>query len=108
MRKRRKLLNQKEKHLFRKKTKSLAVYCLLIIFVSTTIYLIARNVSSGGTLAQLEEEEVMLTKKKDMLSHQLFEKSSLIKIQNKTEELGYTKPQDTMYIRSDDTVAAIP
>jgi hypothetical protein len=108
MGKRRKLLNQKKKHFSTKKTKSFAVYCLLIVFVSTSIYLIARNVTSGGILVELEEEEAMLTKKKDTLSHQLFEKTSLIKIQNKTEELGYTKPQDTMYIRSDDTVAAIP
>lgn len=108
MGKRRKLLNQKEKYFSRTKPKSFAVWCLLFVFISSTVYLIARNVSSGGILAQLEEDEAMLQKKKDVLSHQLFEKSSLIKLQAKAEGLGYTKPQDTMYIQSDDTVAAVP
>ncbi|MHA2055249.1 MAG: hypothetical protein ACW99F_16845 [Candidatus Hodarchaeales archaeon] len=106
MKKRRKIQN-KEKYICKKKSKNIIIWFLLFAFVSSTVYLIARNVSSGGTLAQLEEEEAVLLNRRDALSHKLFEKSSLIKLQDEAEELGYTKPQDTVYIRSDDTVAAI-
>jgi hypothetical protein len=80
---------------------------LFVLFISTVFFAIETTVL-GGRLAKLEIERSELAAKNTELSNQLVKSTSLNSIQEKTGDLGYTKPEQIIYITQEDVVARLP
>jgi len=77
-------------------------------FAVIYLFLTLQTVASGAKLASLEKEESELTKQNKEYTLELVEASSLMKIGQKAEDLGFAKPQSTVYLSREDTVAKLP
>lgn len=64
--------------------------------------------ASGSKFALLEKEEQELIRKNKGLRAEIMETTSLIKISERSETLGFARPIETIYINQADTVAKLP
>lgn len=83
----------------------LFLWVLLAVFVGLQVYITIETSASGASLAQLEKEEYTLTTKNKELTEALVESNSLSKVSGKAQELGFVKPERTVYINDEDFVA---
>lgn len=78
------------------------------IFVAVATLLIVEVASSGAALAKLDKEEVALASENQYLSDELVRASSLATFEKNAENLGFIKPEKTLYISEKDAVAKLP
>ena len=74
---------------------------LLIVVVFVTI----ESAATGAVLARLEEEEINLSLEKNYLTKTLAESTSLTKLGEESENMGFKKPQSILYIEGFDAQA---
>jgi len=89
-------------------TSRLLATVTLGVFIMLYLFMTLQMVSSGTKLASLEKKEGELTKRNKELTLQLVEASSLTKLNQKAEDLGFVKPNSTVYLTQEDTVAKLP
>lgn len=87
-------------------TKNFFLWVSTILLVFLTIFMFTRNVTYGIKLSEAEKEEFELIRKKEELLTKLFNGSSLLHMKDSADDLGYSVPQNTYYIKVDDFVAA--
>jgi cell division protein FtsL len=100
-------VQEKYKFGFKLNTKVLASM-VLGLFVVFYLFLTLQTVSSGTKLDSLEKTEQDLAKQNKDLTLQLVEASSLTKLSQKAQDLGFGKPQLTVYLTQEDAVAKLP
>jgi len=81
---------------------------ILIIFGIATVYLTIETATSGANLAALSQREAVLIRENDSLASELVKNSSLNGLGEKSEEMGFVKPQVVIYISEKDAVANLP
>jgi hypothetical protein len=81
---------------------------VLVLFFVSTILLAIEVSTLGATLVNLEQEELKLVKENRELSNQLIQASSLKKVGEKSQDLGFIKPTKILYIGKDEVVARLP
>ena len=84
----------------------------LLVLVGTlfvlVIYLSIQTSSLGATLVNLEERQGELAKENRSMSSKLVNTNSLTSADLKAEELGFTKPQNVVYLNKVEPVAKLP
>lgn len=81
---------------------------VLIAFGIFTVYLTIEAATSGAKLAELERKAVELSSENQRLSGDLVRSSSLKDLGEKAEEMGFSKPQEVVYISEKEAVAKLP
>lgn len=81
---------------------------VLAVFALVVVFLTIETATSGAQLAQLEQEEAVLTKQNRELSDQLVKASSLTSLGEEAEVLGFKKPSQIIYITEKEAVAKLP
>lgn len=79
-----------------------------LIFLATTVFFAIEAAASGAQLSSLEKEELELTRINSELSEKILEKSSLTKIEEKADEMGFVKSEEIFYIPNQKTFAKLP
>ncbi len=67
-----------------------------------------QGASTGAELLVLEEEKLSLVAKNQELSAKLVESTSLLKVGEVADDLGFSQPQETLYIIEKESVAQLP
>lgn len=80
--------------------------CSLLLV--SCVFLTIQGASTGAQLLVLEEEKLGLVAKNQELSAKLIESTSLLKAGEVAEELGFSQPGETIYIREKESVANLP
>ncbi len=92
-----------------KSNKKLIFWSTASIFISFYILLTLQTVTSGSKFASLEKEEANLDKQNHELSARIMQSTSLLQLEQKSEALGFVKPNETLYVvGKTDTVADLP
>lgn len=81
---------------------------ILAAFAFVVVFLTIEVATSGAQLAQLEQEEAVLTKQNRELSDQLVKASSLITLGEEAKVLGFKKPSQIIYVTEKEVVAKLP
>lgn len=64
--------------------------------------------ATGAQIAGLQKKEISLSAQKRLLEGELVKTSSLNELQSKSGELGFTKPEQMVYLSPGAAVANIP
>lgn len=85
-------------------------YVLLIIcgiLVIANVFITIGGAGSGVEVASLQKQEAVLSAQKDELQNELVKSLSLNDLQEKSQSLGFTKPQAEVYLSGAAPVANI-
>lgn len=80
---------------------------LCALFVCTIFFAIESTVL-GSRLAALEKKGADLANKNTEVSNRLVQSTSLNNVQERSDELGFVKPENIIYITKEDVVARLP
>ncbi|OGM28814.1 hypothetical protein A2962_05020 [Candidatus Woesebacteria bacterium RIFCSPLOWO2_01_FULL_39_61] len=103
----RKSIPKKEKRINPLK-KSGFVWISIVIFVLSQIYFTIHTSELGSKLSTLEKNTLEISEKNQKLKDELIGATSLFKLEERAESLGYFPNQKTVYISSDEFVAKAP
>ncbi len=79
------------------------------LFIAVYILLTLQTVTSGSKYIALEKEEANLDKQNRELATRIMQSTSLLQLEEKSEQLGFSKPSETLYIVGKmETVADLP
>lgn len=78
------------------------------LLILLQIYFAVQTATRGAELANLEIQQSKLAKANQGLAEQLVESSSLTKIQNQADSLGYVPSQKRIFIGGKDFFAKLP
>lgn len=84
------------------------VWILLAGFVVVNIFSTIETATTGAEIMNLEEKQETLIRENRTFSDQIVNQSSLMTIETKAQELGYSKPQNVIYIAEKEVVAKLP
>ncbi len=79
----------------------------IVLFVVSSVFLTIESVTSGAEIASLEKKETALLNQKRQLEEDLVKAISVSDLEEKSEELGYKKPSNVVYLGEGDTVASL-
>jgi hypothetical protein len=82
-------------------------FIAFVVFISVIVLLNIHTATMGAKLSHLETKEEELIKQKHDLEDQVVRTSSLSKISEKAEELGFSNPSDVVYLTAEDPVAKL-
>lgn len=99
---------KKEPNILQKLPASPYLLILAGILFVLVVYLSIQTSSLGATLVNLEEKQSELVKLNRSLSDKLVKTNSLTSADQKAEELGFTKPQNVVYLNKVEPVAKLP
>ena len=80
----------------------------LFLFLATTVFFAIEAAASGAELSDLENKEYILSRKNSELKEQILMRSSLTKVEDRAEELGFGKPSQVFYVPTQKTFAKLP
>lgn len=95
----------RKKETSKKKKLTKLIIPLGIAFIVVTVYLTIQTATAGAKIANLEQKQEELAKENRELSDKLIRTSSLTKISEKADELGFVKPSDIIYLTPAEDVA---
>ena len=98
--------NMTKKKVERKINKNFILIVVSIFIVSISIFYVAETASLGGKLAKVEGEEGALIEANRDLSDNLVSSDSLSSFSKEQEQLGFTKPTKTIYLKAEDESVA--
>ena len=78
---------------------------LFVAFIIATVLLTIQTATSGAKIANLETKQEELAKENRELNDRLVRMSSLTKISEEADELGFVKPSDILYLTPAEDVA---
>lgn len=90
------------------KNKKIGLWLILGLVVVFNVLFTIQTAASATDLTQIEQDQAELTKANDELKLELVEQSSLSKLGEKAQELGYDKPQAVVYAKLGEPVAQLP
>jgi hypothetical protein len=79
-----------------------------IIVVGGFTFVTIETATSGAELSALERKESVLAEENRNLKDSIVKDSSLIEIDQKSQELGFTKPSQIIYINGKEEFAQLP
>ena len=79
----------------------------LFVFGIIAVFLAIEAASYGARLVHYDNEIIRIEKENRDLSDSLINATSLSKASESTEDMGFTKPSDIVYISKDDSVAKL-
>lgn len=82
-------------------------FIVLLIFISLVVLLNIQAATMGAKLSHLEQSEEQLVKQKHDLEDSVVRTTSLTKISEQAEDLGFSKPADVLYLDSIEPVAKL-
>jgi hypothetical protein len=88
-------------------TKRRVAWFFAFVLVSTQIFFAIQISTMGGELAHLEHEQISIAKENQQMQLELVQKSSLSKVIESSETLGYQEPKHIVFVESDNTVAQL-
>ena len=80
----------------------------LLVIAGIAVFFAIQSAAYGARLTVLDEKAAKLASQNRELSSRLIESTSLSGLSGKTEELGYQKPDNILYLSSDSFVARLP
>lgn len=89
-------------------TRGRFVWISIIIFVLSQIYFTIHTSELGSKLSSLEKNTLEISGENQKLKDELINATSLFKLEERAEGLGYFPNQKTVYIGSDEFVAKAP
>lgn len=90
------------------KNKKIGLWLILLLVVVFNVIFTIQTAASATDLSQLEHDQAELAKQNDELKLTLVDESSLSKLSEQAEELGYVKPQHVVYAKLGEPVAQLP
>ncbi len=91
-----------------KKYKELIFTCLLIVLVIANVFFTVSVSASGAELTNIEKTQSILLSKNQELSDKITNESSLNTIGEKADSLGFSKPENIVYVTTVEPVAKLP
>jgi len=91
-----------------KKYKELIFTSFLIVLVVANVVFTVSVSASGAELTSIEKAQNVLLSKNQELKDKITEVSSLSIIGEKAESLGFSKPEDIVYVQEVAPVAKLP
>jgi hypothetical protein len=85
--------------------KNSATWLMAFVLLGVHVFLAVQNSAMGANIAFLEEEVQTLERGNESLSMDLIDSTSLTKLGQISEELGYQKIENTLYLRVGDAFA---
>lgn len=80
---------------------------LLLFFTATSIFYTVEVVASGAEISSLEKTKNNLIQQKTVLEDSFIKSLSINKLQEKSIELGFTKPASVIYVSGSEPVTAL-
>lgn len=84
------------------------LWIVMAIFSAVSIFFTIQNSTSGAKLSYLENEQQRLIEENRKISRELVMVSSLKDLESISEELGFVKPQQIIYLTKLEPVAKVP
>lgn len=78
------------------------------VFAVLTVLITIDTATSGMEIGKLQKDEAQLLEEKSRLEEALIKGESMASLSQKSAEMGFVKPQDTVYITSVEPVAKLP
>ncbi len=95
----------RKKVVTKKKKITKLIIPLFVAFIIATVLLTIQTATSGAKIANLENKQEELAKENRELNDRLIRMSSLTKISEEADELGFVKPSDIIYLTTAEDVA---
>lgn len=81
------------------------IWAINLILFATVVFLGIEQAGKGAEISNLENKiELLVTEKRD-LSEEIFDSGSDTKIDKQSEELGFVKPTDVYYLKTEEVFA---
>ncbi|MBL7036963.1 hypothetical protein ISR94_03995 [Candidatus Microgenomates bacterium] len=90
-----------------KNTKKILIWSINIALFVTVVYMGIAQAGLGAEMAKLEDELVLQSEKKHQMSESILLGNSSSSFTQKSEDLGFMKPEKVVYIDSIDSVASL-
>jgi len=90
------------------KNKRYILLSFVLMFVIGTIYYAIQTTSQGLELSKLKESEVELVQLNEDLVNKIANSTSLTRVSEDAEKLGFDKPAKIIYLSSFKSVAKLP
>jgi cell division protein FtsL len=91
-----------------KKYKELIFTVTLIVLVIANVFFTVSVSASGAELTNIEKIQTTLASKNQELTDKITSESSLSNIGEKADSLGFTKPENIVYVQAVEPVAKLP
>ncbi len=91
-----------------KKYKELIFTITLIVLVIANVFFTVSVSASGTELTNIEKKQNALLFKNQELTDKITNESSLSRIREKAESLGFFKPENIVYVTTVEPVAKLP
>jgi len=91
-----------------KKYKELIFTVVLIVLVIANVFFTVSVSASGAELTSIEENQSTLLSKNQELTDKITNESSLSTIGEKADSLGFSKPENIVYMTAVEPVAKLP
>lgn len=84
------------------------IWPVLAVFMISTVYSGIQMATSGAKLALLEKKQRQLSDENQQLTSLLIEATSLTRVEEAADELGFVKPEVAVYVSREEAVAKLP
>ncbi len=91
-----------------KKYKELIFTTILIVLVIANVFFTVSVSASGAELTNIEKTQNILLSKNQELIDKITNESSLSTIREKADSLGFSKPENIVYMTAVEPVAKLP
>lgn len=88
-------------------TKKIAIWAVNIALFIAVVYMGINQAGLGAEISLLEDQTESLIEEKHNLSEKILLGNSTTSVSEKSEKLGFVKPQDVVYIDSEELFAAL-
>ncbi|KKS80020.1 MAG: hypothetical protein UV56_C0030G0005 [Candidatus Woesebacteria bacterium GW2011_GWC1_43_10b] len=84
------------------------VIVLLGVLMSAVVLVVIASSTKGARLLELEEEVGALERENRELTSKLVSNTSLLLVEEKSQELGMIKPENVVYLETQEQIAKLP
>lgn len=91
-----------------KKRRFMPFWVIVGIFLVATVFFTIETATKGAELTRLTLEEKNLLEENRSLSSRLVQVSSLTNLEERAENMGFTKPTKVIYVLEEIQVAKVP
>lgn len=102
------LLTTKKRKMLWILNRKVIFWLIAVFFVVSQIYFTIQMSAVGAYLVSFENKEKELMKESQKISEELIFETSLTRAEQKSNGLGFVKPEMTIYIKEDEAVAKLP
>ena len=78
-----------------------------LVLVVIHIFVSLQTVAYGSEISILEKEKEKMERENRLLTSEVVEATSLIKLSEKSEDFGFSNPEQTLYLSQDEEVAVL-